>query len=90
MLVITGKVLKKEKKKSQNKAEIILQDDFNNMHSFQVRPNRLHTLVEVDTNQRVKIFYKTDLAERFDTTKKEHKRVTYLILESIEVLDGSS
>lgn len=87
MLSITGKVLKKERKTKNNNAEIVLMDDFQNPHSFQVRPNRIHKLIEIDTNNRVQVFYKTELAERHNKDTGDTNRVTYLILEDIELTD---
>jgi len=86
MLSIIGIVLKKDKKSNSNKAEIVLQDDFDNRVSIQVKPNKVHKLVEVDTGQRVKISYKTHLSERLNKKTDDWNRITYWILEDIQVI----
>jgi hypothetical protein len=86
MLTIIGKILKKEIKKNSKKAEIVLQDEFNNQHSFQIRPNKLHKLIEVDTGQRVEISYKTHLSERYNDKNNNWTRITYLILDDVKLI----
>lgn len=88
MLSLTGTILKKERKNKTNNAELILMDDFNNTHAFQVRPKKIHKLVEIDTKNKVHIFYKTELSERVNNITGEINRVTYMILEDIKIISN--
>jgi len=87
MLSIIGTVLKKEKKSNYKKAELVVQDSFNNKHLIQVRRGNLDKIIEVDTGQRIKAFYRVDMSEKYNSERNETTRFSNNILIDIEILN---
>ncbi len=84
MLSVLGKVLKKEKRKTQNKIDLIVSDDLGNKYSFEVRPKLFSSLVEIDTGGLVSIKYAIEIGEKFNQKTKGISRINNLIVKELQ------
>ncbi|CAA0253847.1 hypothetical protein R8G64_03180 [Tenacibaculum maritimum] len=86
MLSVIGTVIKKERKYTKNKADLIVKDSFGNIHPFEVRKNELIKIIEVKEDDNVKVSYRIETSERLNKKTNEYNRIPNEILMDLEVL----
>ena len=79
------KVISKELK-SNNRAELIVQDTEGGFLSIQVRPKCIDKIITVNENQYVCIHYRNELSEKTNTKTKKINRFTVSILIDIKCI----